>query len=84
MTDSIYEEPGDDYPSVDAEELLDVGDLPEMGEFVIDKTARTMMALDERIAVRTYAFATRKEKYELYRRFKGIRGSLNLQPKHKD
>lgn len=84
MQDSIYEEPGDDYPSADVEELLDIGDLPEMDEFASDKTARTTMALDDRIAMRTYAFATRKEKYELYRRFKGIRGSLNLQPKHKD
>ena len=33
MTDSIYEEPGDDYPSADAEELLDMGDLPEMDEY---------------------------------------------------
>ena len=81
MTDSIYEEPGDDYPSSDAEELLDVGDLPEMDEYTDSKS--TSMPLDDRIALKTYAFATRREKYEIYKRFKAVRSSLSLNPRRK-
>lgn len=81
MTDSIYEEPGDDYPSADVEELLDMGDLPEMDEYTDSKA--TSMPLDDRIALKTYAFATRREKYEIYKRFKAVRSSLSLNPRRK-
>lgn len=68
--DSIYEEPSDDYPIEDAEEILGAPYLLE--EF--DKSVAPPIReepLDACIARCTYAYATRQEKYDLYRRFRG-------------
>lgn len=76
MKKSIYAATSEDYPSEDAPDVLDEMELYDMQP--MDKPSRPCMALDERIAVNTYAFATRQEKYELYKRFGSVRGSLNL------
>ena len=68
--DSIYVEPGEDYPIEDAEEIL--GALRLLEEFNKDIAPPIREEpLDACIARRTYAFATRQEKYDLYRRFRG-------------
>lgn len=71
--DSIYDlEPSEDYPSEDAQDVLEECRLYE--EFYVDVAPkqRTTEALDERLAKCSYAFATRQEKYELYRRFREV------------
>ena len=67
--DSIYEEPSEDYPIEDAEEI--VGALRLLEEFDMDIAPPIREEpLDARIARHTYAYATRQEKYDLYRRFR--------------
>ena len=67
--DSIYEEPSEDYPIEDAEEIVGAPFLLEEHDFDVAPPLREE-PLDARIARNTYAYATRQEKYDLYRRFR--------------
>ena len=72
MFDTIYPEPGEDYPSEDVQELEDIIAMPveEYPDSKYIPELRLTEALDEHVAKRNYAFATRQEKYDLYRRFR--------------
>lgn len=70
MQDSIYEAAGDDYPSEDAEEIIAAPYLIEEFRSSVTPDERRLESLDDHVAKRTYAFATRQEKYELYKRFR--------------
>lgn len=80
--ESIYEAPGDDYPTEETGDVIGATFLLEEYDIDVAPPLREE-PLDARIARRTYAYATRQEKYELYKRFRDSVEPDSLHPSRK-